>query len=70
MKLASVASMMSEDVHDVEPKPTDDVVEIGILLPAKRAVDLIELARGRKETVGQMVRRLIDRELMAIQPVN
>lgn len=70
MKLAAVASMTSEDCRQIDPSHADDVVEIGILLPAKRAVDLIELARGRRESVGQMIRRLIDRELMLVRAAN
>lgn len=42
-----------------------DVVEVGLLLPANRIVALLNLAKLRDETVGQMVRRLIDRELAA-----
>ena len=42
---------------------SDGVVEIGLLLPAKRAADLLRLARDRHESVGQLLRKLIDREL-------
>ena len=63
MKLASVASMMSE--HDSSPQSimAEDVVEIGILLPANRAADLIQIAKSRQVSVGHLLRKLIDREL-------
>jgi hypothetical protein len=41
----------------------DGVVEIGLLLPAKRAAALLRLASDRHESVGQVLRKLIDREL-------
>ncbi len=40
-----------------------DVVEIGLLLPASRADALVELSRRRRESVGQILRGLIDRAL-------
>jgi hypothetical protein len=42
---------------------TEGVVEIGLLLPAKRAAALLRLASDRHESVGQVLRKLIDREL-------
>ena len=60
MKLASVASMMSEQTPVMT---SGDVVEIGILLPANRAADLINIAKARQESVGHLLRKLIDREL-------
>ncbi len=42
---------------------SDGVVEIGLLLPANRAADLLRLAQDRHESVGQVLRKLIDREL-------
>jgi hypothetical protein len=41
----------------------DHVVELGLLLPADRAADLIRLAKDRQESVGHLLRKLIDREL-------
>ena len=41
----------------------DGVVEIGLLLPAKRAAALLRLAQDRHESVGQVLRKLIEREL-------
>ena len=63
MKLASVTSMTSEDVNSHKSDFLDDVVEIGILLPANRAAELIRIARSRHESVGHMIRTMIDREL-------
>jgi hypothetical protein len=42
----------------------EDVVEIGLLLPAHWAVALVELSKQRHESVGQLLRALIGRELV------
>ena len=65
MKLASLVAMTSEHRPSSTFELSEDVVEIGILLPANRAADLISIARSRRESVGQMIRKLIDRELAA-----
>ncbi len=65
MKLASVAAMMSEQIPGTSLTNLDDVVEIGILLPASRAADLIQIAKSRQESVGHLIRKMIDRELAA-----
>ena len=65
MKLASVASMTSEIDLNHSSRPGEDVVEIGILLPANRAADLIRIAKSRRESVGHLLRQMIDRELAA-----
>jgi hypothetical protein len=44
-------------------KPLDEFVEIGLLLPRNRAAALLQLARDRHETVGQILRQLVDRAL-------
>lgn len=44
-------------------KPLDEFVEIGLLLPKNRAVALLQLARERHETVGQILRKIVDRAL-------
>jgi hypothetical protein len=46
-------------------KDHGDVVEIALLLPANRAEALLALARRRHQTVGQILRHLIDQELTA-----
>ncbi len=40
-----------------------DVVEIGLLLPANWADALVELSKSRRQSVGQLLRSLIDRAL-------
>ncbi len=45
-------------------KPLDEFVEIGLLLPKNRAAALLQLARTRHETVGQVLRRLVDQALI------
>jgi hypothetical protein len=44
-------------------KPLDEFVEIGLLLPKNRAAALLQLARERHQTVGQILRQLVDRAL-------
>jgi hypothetical protein len=44
-------------------KPLDEFVEIGLLLPKNRATALLQLARERHETVGQILRKIVDRAL-------
>jgi hypothetical protein len=58
-----IASLKSGSGAEQAPRTHDDVVEIGLLLPTNRAVALLKLARERHESVGQVLRRLIDREL-------
>ena len=41
----------------------EDYVEIGLLLPKNRATALLELARDRHETVGQILRQIVDNAL-------
>jgi hypothetical protein len=45
-------------------QPTPDVTEIGLLLPTCRVKALIELSRRRQQSVGQILRGLIDRALL------
>jgi hypothetical protein len=42
----------------------DDVVEIGLLLPAHWAIALVELSTQRHESVGQFIRALIGQALV------
>ena len=42
----------------------EDVVEIGLLLPAHWAAALVELSKQRDESVGQLIRTLIGRALV------
>jgi hypothetical protein len=43
---------------------SDAVVEVALLLPANRMAALMDLSRRRQQTVGQILRRLIDRALL------
>jgi hypothetical protein len=43
---------------------TADVIEIGLLLPTSRVNALIELSKKKRQSVGQILRGLIDRELV------
>ena len=43
---------------------TPDVVEIGLLLPTSRVNALIELSKKKHQSVGQILRGLIDRALL------
>ena len=58
-----ISSLMSGTGADQVPRTHDDVVEIGLLLPTNRAAALLKLAQERHESVGQVLRKLIDREL-------
>lgn len=40
--------------------PFGDVVEIGLLLPAARVEQLVQLSGRRRQTVAQLLRSLID----------
>ncbi len=42
---------------------TDDVVEIGLLLPAHRVEALLTLSRQTRQSVGQILRGLIDQAI-------
>jgi hypothetical protein len=41
-----------------------DVVEVGLLLPAAWADALLEMSKRRRESVGQILRSMIDRGIM------
>ena len=41
----------------------DEVTEIALLLPTHRMNALLDLSRNRGESVGQILRNLIEREL-------
>jgi hypothetical protein len=63
MNSTLIASMMSDSPADQAPAGKEGVVEIGLLLPTNRAAALLKLAQERHESVGQVLRKLIDREL-------
>ena len=51
------------------PSPTaesrGEVVEVALLLPKRRADALLDLAKRRRQSVGQILRTLIEREVLA-----
>ena len=49
---------------------TGDVVEIGLLMPASWADALLEMSKRRRQSVGQILRGLIDRELLDDLSIN
>ncbi len=54
------------DRNDQIPRPAaspEPVVEIGLFLTPARVSELRELSRKRGESVGQLIRSMIDREL-------
>ena len=63
MNSNTIASMMSGGLANPASASPDGVVEVGLLLPTKRAAALIRLAQDRRESVGQVLRKLIEREL-------
>ena len=63
MNSITIASMMNGSPAEKASKGFDGVVEIGLLLPTNRAAALLKIAQERHESVGQVLRRLIDREL-------
>ena len=59
---------VSAPIHDTSAsncgsQVRQDVVEIGLLLPAEWAAGLIELSVKRKQSVGQLLRSLVERAL-------
>ncbi len=63
MNTNRIVSMKSVHPPYAAPALPDDVIEIGLLLPTQRAADLLRLAQDRQISVGQLLRKLIDREL-------
>lgn len=53
------------DAPMLTPEPHGEVVEVALLLPKRRADALIDLARQRRQSVGQILRALIEREVLA-----
>ena len=52
-------------IPGMPPRVCDDVVEIGLLLPASRAEALLALSRQRHQSVGHILRGLIDQAIAA-----
>lgn len=58
-----MAGFQGSAISQTTLPPPDDVVEIGLLLPKNWANALIELSKRRQQSVGQILRHLIDRAL-------
>ena len=63
MNLNTSVAISNGGRANLSKEAREGVVEIGLLLPSNRAEALLELAHARQESVGQLLRRLIDREL-------
>jgi hypothetical protein len=63
METTFLSSLISGQDGLLPSGAAEGVVEIGLLLPARRAADLAKLARERGESIGQVLRKLIDGEL-------
>ncbi len=48
------------DASNLSSRANDEVVHIDLLLPANRAQALIAMSQRRRESVGQILRGLID----------
>lgn len=49
-------------------RSSGDVVEIPLLLPSNQAAALLELSRQRQQSIGQILRAIIHREVSGILP--
>jgi hypothetical protein len=58
-----LAAKLSSDVAIPDKTVLEDVVEVALLLPADRLEALVALSRRRRQSVGQILRGLIDRAL-------
>ncbi len=65
MNLSLAAETRNTRAEKTSMPGSDDVVELGLLLSAKRAEELIALARRRGSSVAQLLRGLIDNALAA-----
>ena len=63
MGIPTMAAKAGIDALTLGMGRRDDVVEVALLLPAHRAEALVALSRQRRESVGQILRGLIDRAL-------
>jgi hypothetical protein len=63
MSIATAAAGL--DTPTLTAEPRGEVVEVALLLPKRRADALVDLARRRRQSVGQLLRTLIEREVAA-----
>jgi hypothetical protein len=62
--LSSMAAPPSISAFQTGSTVSPEVTEIGLLLPTSRVNALIELSRKKNQSVGQILRGLIDRALL------
>jgi len=60
-----IATIRSKPALNLGRDGDAEVIEIPLLLPAARAAALVALSRTRRESVGQILRQMIDRALAA-----
>ena len=51
------------DVERLSTRQDDEVIEVALLLPSTRLEALMDLSKNRGQSVGQILRSLIEREL-------
>jgi hypothetical protein len=59
-----MAPYQSTSAPEFSTSSPPDVIEVGLLLTAGRVNALIELSRKKRQSVSQILRGLIDRELL------
>jgi hypothetical protein len=60
-----MAAFQSTSASQGGESPVPEVVEISLLLPRSRVNALIELSRKKQQSVGQLLRSLIDQAIRA-----
>ena len=60
----SLPQIQGASAFSLGSPPTAGVVEIGLLLPADWADALLEMSKRKHQTIGQLVRGMIDRGLV------
>jgi uncharacterized protein with PIN domain len=58
-----MARLAGLDASNSRSPIAEDVIHVNLLLPAERAEALIAMSRRRQQSVGQILRNLIDREI-------
>ena len=61
----SIAFAAGLDSPTPTAEPRGEVVEVALLLPKRRADALLDLAKRRRQSVGQILRTLIEREVLS-----
>lgn len=64
MDLPTMAPVSQPEPTSVFKDGGSEVVEIALLLPVRRAEALVALSRRRRQSVGVILRQLIDRALL------